>query len=115
MRVTVSRSGGFAGIRLTWQIQLDDRPDASEWLALIAELPWNELTAVAPEPDRYVYSIRCAQNAATLSEPQLNGPWRELVTRVQQATTPQPARRNPDVEEPARPTQSGPERPDTSP
>lgn len=95
MRVIVSRSGGFAGIRLTWQVQLDERPDVDEWLALIAKLPWNEVTAVPPEPDRYIYSIRCAQRSATLSEPQLEGPWRELVTRVQLNAKPEPARRFP--------------------
>jgi hypothetical protein len=95
--VIVSRSGGFAGIRLTWQVRLDERPDASEWLALIQALPWDEVTAAAPEPDRYVYRIRCAQQTATLSEPQLDGPWRELVTRVQQVAKPEPARRRPDA------------------
>lgn len=98
MRVIVSRSGGFAGIRLTWQVQLDERPDAEEWLALIAELPWNEVRPVPPEPDRYIYSIRCAQRSATLSEPQLEGPWRELVTRVQLNAKPEPARRFPTSE-----------------
>ncbi|SDT05197.1 protealysin inhibitor emfourin [Microterricola viridarii] len=95
MIVVISRSGGFAGIRLTWQLRLDDRPDASDWLALIAELPWTEITARAPEPDRYVYTIRCADQTATLSEPQLEGPWRELVTRVQREVPPSPTRRQP--------------------
>lgn len=97
MDVIVSRSGGFAGIRLTWQVRLDDRPDASEWLDLIRALPWDQVVAVAPEPDRYVYRIRCEHQTATLSEPQLDGPWRELVTRVQQVTKPEPARRRPDA------------------
>lgn len=113
MRVIVSRSGGFAGIRLTWQVQLDDRPDASEWLALIDELPWNDVRPVAPEPDRYVYLIRCAEQTATLSEPQLDGPWRELVTRVQQTTHPEPARPRSATETPPGPTRSSPEQPDT--
>lgn len=104
MRVIVSRSGGFAGIRLTWQVQLDDRPDAPEWLALIAELPWNELTPSAPEPDRYIYSIRCAHKSATLTEPQLDGPWRELVTRVQQTVRPEPQRPGGASAEPPSPT-----------
>lgn len=95
MKVIVSRSGGFAGIRLTWQVSVDELPDAPDWLELIASLPWDEITAAAPEPDRYVYRIRCAERAATLSEPQLAGPWRELVSRVQLAAKPEPARRFP--------------------
>ncbi|MET0853549.1 MAG: protealysin inhibitor emfourin [Microterricola sp.] len=108
MKVIVSRSGGFAGIRLTWQVQLDERPDAEEWLALIAELPWNEVRPAPPEPDRYIYSIRCAQRSATLSEPQLEGPWLELVTRVQLSAKPEPARRFPG---PAAPESPGPDDP----
>ncbi|RZU65793.1 hypothetical protein EV379_2131 [Microterricola gilva] len=108
MKVIVSRSGGFAGIRLTWQVQLDEQPDAEEWLALIAELPWSEVRPAAPEPDRYIYSIRCAQRSATLSEPQLEGPWRELVTRVQLSAKPEPARRFPG---PGVPEEPGPDDP----
>ena len=95
MKVIVSRSGGFAGIRLIWQVQVDGRPDVDDWLALIAGLPWDEITAAAPEPDRYVYTIRCAERSATLSEPQLDGPWRELVSRVQRVAKPEPSRRFP--------------------
>ncbi len=95
MIVVVSRSGGFAGIRLTWKLSVDGRPDVADWLALIAELPWEDVVATAPEPDHYVYTIHCAEQTTTLNEPQLEGPWRELVHRVQREVTPVPARARP--------------------
>ena len=82
MKVIVSRSGGIAGIRITWEVQVDDQPDASTWTELVDALPWDEVTESDPEPDRYVYRIRCAPHEVVLGEPQVSGPWRELVDRV---------------------------------
>jgi len=84
MKVIVSRSGGIAGIRRTWEVLVDDQPDFSDWLALIETLPWGEVPRTAPQPDRFVYRIRCDARTAELAEPDLTGPWRELVERVQQ-------------------------------
>ncbi len=82
MKVVVSRSGGIAGIRTTWEVDVDAQPDAAEWLGLITALPWADVTKRAPEPDRFVYHIRCARNEVVLAEPQVCGPWKELVDRV---------------------------------
>ncbi|SFR88081.1 hypothetical protein SAMN05428970_3525 [Agromyces sp. CF514] len=104
MDVFVARSGGLAGIRLTWHVKVDDQPDADDWFVLIEEIPWNEVPPVPPEPDRFTWDIRCepsdptepggrdpiAQTAeATLAERQLTGPWRQLVDRVRETTEPQ--------------------------
>jgi len=43
MKVIVSRSGGIAGIRITWEVQVDERPDAADWKAFLEELPWDEV------------------------------------------------------------------------
>ncbi len=83
MKVIVSRSGGIAGIRITWEVRVDDQPDESTWLELLDTLPWNEVVESDPRPDRYVYRIRCAPHEIVLAEPQVSGPWRELVERVQ--------------------------------
>lgn len=106
MDVIVSRSGGFAGLRLTWEVRVEEQPDPREWYLLIDELPWTEPRPAPPEPDRFVYRIRCEPHEATLAERQLTGPWRQLVDRVQEATTPL---RRPPNEDPTRPpTRSGP-------
>lgn len=83
MRVIVSRSGGFAGLSVTWQLDVDEQPDPDSWRDLIDRLPWAHVASSAPQPDRYSYRIRCAPHDATLAEQQLEGPWRELVDRVQ--------------------------------
>jgi hypothetical protein len=82
MKVVVSRSGGIAGIRVTWEVQVDEQPDAPEWRDLLDALPWDEVDERAPEPDRFIYRIRCAPHEVVLAEPQLSGPWRDLVDRV---------------------------------
>jgi len=82
MKVVVSRSGGMAGIRTTWEVDVDAQPDADDWASLITALPWAEVAVRAPEPDRFVYRIRCPPHEVVLAEPQLCGPWKELVDRV---------------------------------
>ncbi|MGI9823355.1 protealysin inhibitor emfourin [Agromyces sp. Marseille-Q5079] len=99
MDVFVARSGGIAGIRLTWHVRVDDQPDADDWFVLIEEIPWNDVPAAPPEPDRFTWDIRCepAEQGvpplkaaeATLAERQLTGPWRELVDRVRETSEPQ--------------------------
>ena len=97
MDVIVSRSGGIAGLRLTWRVDVDTQPDPDQWYVLIRTIPWEEPPPVPPEPDRYVYRIRCEpheptavdRHEATLAERQLTGPWRELVERVREVSEPQ--------------------------
>ncbi|WP_350347050.1 protealysin inhibitor emfourin [Agromyces sp. G08B096] len=91
MDVTVARSGGLAGLLLVWEVDLDRQPDRDAWKGLIDGLPWDEVRAVPPEPDRFVYRIRCEPHEATLAERQLTGPWRELVDRVREVSEPRRA------------------------
>ncbi len=102
MDVIVSRSGGLAGLRLTWEVRVDDQPDRDEWYLLIEEIPWGRPPPVPPEPDRFVYRIRCEPHEATLAERQLTGPWRELVDRVQETTEPERAPRDDRARRPPR-------------
>ncbi|WP_082462223.1 protealysin inhibitor emfourin [Agromyces sp. Leaf222] len=103
MDVFVARSGGLAGIRLTWHVRVDDQPDADDWFVLIEEIPWDDVPPAPAEPDRFTWDIRCepadeqppaasttTQKAAevTLAERQLTGPWRQLVDRVRETTEP---------------------------
>jgi hypothetical protein len=83
MKIIVSRSGGIAGIRLTWEVLVEDQSNPSEWLELIATLPWSHVPPSAPQPDRYIYRICCNSHDVLVAEPDLAGPWRELVERVQ--------------------------------
>ncbi|MFL0411801.1 protealysin inhibitor emfourin [Microbacterium paludicola] len=107
MNVVVVRSGGFAGIRVTWEVRVDDQPDRAEWFELVESLPWDDAPSAPPgEPDRYIYRITCEPHEVVLPERQLDGPWRTLVDRVRER-----ARRSPQPEPGASPSPpSGPGR-----
>jgi hypothetical protein len=82
MNVSVTRSGGIAGLTRTWVVSIDDQPDREEWIALIGRVPWTHGAPSSRQPDRYVYEIRCRRHHARVPEQQLTGAWRELVDRV---------------------------------
>ncbi|MBD8728620.1 protealysin inhibitor emfourin [Frigoribacterium sp. CFBP 13707] len=87
MIVTVQRTGGFAGLTRSWQVDVEAEPDTESWLVLIDGLPWlsTPSTADGAQPDRFVWVIVVEAQPvreATLPEQQLTGPWRELVDRV---------------------------------
>lgn len=93
MDVIVSRSGGFAGLRRVWRVDVDEQPDETAWRELLGSLPWDEDDsaqreqgrAAAGGPDRFVYEIRVQTHHVRLGETQLDGAWRELVDRVKKA------------------------------
>lgn len=82
MKVIVSRSGGIAGLRVTWDVQVDEQPDAATWMQFLEQLPWDEAEEAPTAVDRYVYRIRCAPHEIVLAEPQVSGPWKDLIDRV---------------------------------
>lgn len=100
MDVEVVRSGGIAGLRLSWTVNVEDQPDPEEWVLLIERLPWSETPPAPPEPDRYIYRIRCEPHEATLAERQVTGPWRDLVDRVRDVAEPERAPGRPIDERP---------------
>ena len=85
MKITVKRTGGFAGLTRTWQIQVEEQPDREKWVQLVEALPWHSRPRSAPQPDRFVYLIRVSHRRIVLPEQELDGPWRELVQRVRGA------------------------------
>ena len=85
MKVSVKRSGGFAGLTREWAVDVDEQPDADEWMSLLSSLPWDARPRRSPEPDRYIYVVRVSRRRVTIPEAQLAGPWRDLVERVRQA------------------------------
>jgi hypothetical protein len=92
--VTVTRTGGFAGLRRTWRAQ-PDTADAPEWIALIDGCPWDAADPTRAVPpagaDRFVWHVdaRCGDAAreAALADPEVQGPWRELIDAVRSATS----------------------------
>jgi hypothetical protein len=90
--VTVTRTGGFAGLRRTWRAQ-PDTAEAPQWIALIDGCPWDAADpdrVIAPTgADRFVWRVdaRCgdAARAAALADPEVHGPWRDLIDAVRSA------------------------------
>ncbi|MBM7504410.1 protealysin inhibitor emfourin [Agromyces aurantiacus] len=118
MDVEVVRSGGIAGLRLSWTVNVDDQPDPEEWVLLIERLPWSETPPAPPEPDRYTYRIRCEPHEATLAERQVTGPWRDLVDRVRDVAEPERAAARPSEGRPPAtpdPSSTGSEQPGLPP
>ncbi|HEV7849209.1 MAG TPA: protealysin inhibitor emfourin [Mycetocola sp.] len=106
MKVTVTRSGGFAGLARRWQVFVEREPDEDSWILLLRQLPWDDVAEEPAQPDRYLYRINCeprptAQEGSpevsgreeqviaeprevVIPEQRLTGPWRELVDRVRE-------------------------------
>lgn len=80
MKVTVVRSGGFAGIERRGEASTAGDPVLRSLVARV------DLESVArspgPVPDQFVYDIDIDGNAATVGESQLTGALRELVHHV---------------------------------
>jgi hypothetical protein len=60
--VVVTRTGGFAGMTLRGQVNLDhlDEADLTTWRAALRD-GFAQLSAHEPSPDRFVYRVRSAQ------------------------------------------------------
>jgi hypothetical protein len=97
--VTVTRTGGFAGLRRTWHAQ-PDRSEAPQWIALIDGCPWDAAAPTRPIPptgaDRFMWHVdaQCgdAERQAALADPEVRGPWRELIDAVRSASPKAPER-----------------------
>ena len=79
--ITVVRSGGFAGLRAEWSVEVTAPQDAEQWWPIIEACPWSETTGDG-HPDGYVYDVRVADHEAVVPERELDGPWRDLVDAV---------------------------------
>jgi len=82
--IRVARTGGFAGLRREWSIEVTDPDDVDRWRPLIEACPWRE-SGDAGVPDGFVYDFRAADLTAVVPENRLDGPWRRLAEEVRRA------------------------------
>lgn len=82
-RVSVRRTGGFAGLRATGELDLDgDDPRAPEVAALVDRVDLRAVAGDSPQPDRYVYAFDLCGDCATVPEQCLTPDLRRLADLV---------------------------------
>jgi hypothetical protein len=81
--ISVVRTGGFAGLRREWTIEVSAPDDAARWRPIVEACPWDDQANDQPRPDGFVYDVHAATYSATVSEQTLDGPWQLLVDEVQ--------------------------------
>ncbi|HEY3685697.1 MAG TPA: protealysin inhibitor emfourin [Streptosporangiaceae bacterium] len=82
MKISVTRSGGFAGMTRHAEVDTAGRADADAWHALVGRADLGAEGPPAGRPDRYVYRISVDGRTAHVGEADLDDPTRELIDRV---------------------------------
>ncbi|MCW2569379.1 MAG: Metalloprotease [Mycobacterium sp.] len=82
MHITVTRTGGFGGLKVERSVDTDGRPDAAEWEELVRTAGLDAVPASRPQPDRFTYRVDVDGRTVTVGEHDLTGPLHTLVQRV---------------------------------
>ncbi len=87
--IAVVRTGGIAGIRRKWRVE-PDPTETHHWIAMIDSCPWDADHDADAGADRFVWLIRVRtpseERERELPDSALDGPWRELVNAVREAS-----------------------------
>ncbi|MFF5772399.1 protealysin inhibitor emfourin [Streptomyces californicus] len=83
MRIQVSRTGGFAGIARSGELDTEGREDAANWRSL-AEEALSRARDAPPTgaPDGFRYAITVDGTTVYCADPDLTGAQRTLISRV---------------------------------
>lgn len=82
MKISVTRSGGFAGLTRHAEVDTEGRPDADALHALVDRADLGGREPSTGRPDRYTYRISVDGRTAHVGEEDLDDPTRELIDRV---------------------------------
>ncbi|MFG2434511.1 protealysin inhibitor emfourin [Streptomyces sp. NPDC048508] len=83
MRISVRRTGGFAGIERRAEVDTSGRPDAADWHALAERtLAAGRDTPPPGVPDGFGYRITVDGTTVHAADPNLTEDQRELISRV---------------------------------
>lgn len=83
--ITVARTGGFAGLRREWSIEVSAPQEADHWRPIVEACPWDAAADGDATADGFVYAVSVADHAAVVPERELDGPWRQLVDEVRRS------------------------------
>lgn len=82
MKISVTRSGGIAGITRRAEVDTEGRHDAEAWQSLVDGADLADRGRPAGRPDRFVYRVDVDDRTAHLSEADLDEPTRALIDSV---------------------------------
>ncbi|MFF0275020.1 MULTISPECIES: protealysin inhibitor emfourin [unclassified Streptomyces] len=82
MRIRVRRTGGFAGIERSAEVDTSGRPDAAEWHALAGAVLADGDDRAEGVPDGFRYEITVDAHTVHCGDPRLTEAQRTLVSRV---------------------------------
>ncbi|MEU9864053.1 protealysin inhibitor emfourin [Streptomyces sp. NPDC047971] len=82
MRIRVRRTGGFAGIERSAEVDTSGRPDAEGWHTLAATVVREGDGDVRGVPDGFSYEITVDGATIRCGDPRLTESQRALITRV---------------------------------
>ncbi|MHC3473303.1 protealysin inhibitor emfourin [Streptomyces sp. 7R007] len=83
MRIRVRRTGGFAGIERSAEVDTSGRPDAHEWQTLAEKaIADGRRTPPVGVPDGFSYEITAGGRTVYAADPRLTEEQRQLVSRV---------------------------------
>jgi emfourin len=80
--VSVRRSGGFAGLVTENAIDLATDPAGAEVAALVRRIDLGRVPKSAPQPDRFIYTVRIGDRERQIHEQDLTPELRRLVDLV---------------------------------
>ncbi|MFJ3584965.1 protealysin inhibitor emfourin [Streptomyces sp. NPDC090127] len=82
MRIRVRRTGGFAGIERTAEVDTSAVPDAGEWHTLAGMVLEEGESGGRGVPDGFSYEITIGDATVRCADPRLTDAQRALITRV---------------------------------
>lgn len=82
MKISVTRSGGFAGTTRRGEVDTSGRADAEEWHDLVRDADLSGAGTSSGGPDQYTYRIDVDGVTTRVGEADLNESTRCLVHRV---------------------------------
>ena len=80
--VAVRRSGGFAGMVRSGELDLDADPEGPEVRLLLSRLQVEPIAVGSPTPDRFTYTLRYGEWQLSVPEPDLTPELRRVVSIV---------------------------------